>query len=70
MAHQSQNLKVNPNVRRMLCSASGDEVETHGFSRPVRLCACFPAPGKPGVVEYDHEVAKAQITRAGGYVTP
>ena len=70
MAHQSQNLKVNPNVRRMLCSASGDEVETHGFSRPVRLCACCPAPGKPVVVEYDLEVAKAQITRAGGYVSP
>lgn len=45
-------------------------METRGFSRPVRLCACCPAPGKPVVVEYDVAAAKTEIARAGGYVSP
>jgi threonine synthase len=70
MARQLQKLRVNPNVRRVVCSASGHEVETREFSQPVRLCACCPAPGKPVVVEYDLEAARAEILRAGSYLSP
>ncbi len=69
MTHQSPHLGVNPNIRRVLCSASGNEVRTDGFSRPVGLCSCCPAPGKPVVVDYDLEAARNQIVRAGGYVS-
>jgi threonine synthase len=69
MATHPQELRVNPNVRRLVCSVTGREVETHGFSRPVRLCTCCPAPGKPVLVEYDLEAAEVQIARAGGFVS-
>jgi threonine synthase len=46
-------LRINPNVRRLVCSLSGKEVDAGGFRTPVGLCRCCPAPGKPVVVEYD-----------------
>ena len=69
MADQTRHLRVNPNIRRVLCSASGNEVATHGFSRPVRLCTCCPTPGKPVVVEYDLEAVRSEIDRSGGFVS-
>ncbi len=54
-------LSINPNVSRFACSRSGEEVPTHGFSRPVGLCGCCPAPGKPVVVEYDRERVRAEL---------
>ena len=68
MTGQSNGLRVNPNLRRLACSVTGIEVETHGFSRPVGLCRCCPPPGKPVVVEYDLDAAKAQIAEAGTFV--
>lgn len=46
-------LHINPNIKRLVCSASGKEVDNHGFGRPIGLCDCCEAPGKPVVVEYD-----------------
>lgn len=46
-------MHINPNVRRLVCSWSGEEVDGGGFGRPAGLCRCCPAPGKPVVVEYD-----------------
>ena len=46
-------LRINPKIRRLVCSMSGDEFDTNNFHRPVGLCSCCPSPGKPIVVEYD-----------------
>ena len=54
MANDSE-LQVNPRIKRLVCSMSGREVETHDFRRPVGLCSCCPPPGKPVIVEYDLE---------------
>ena len=51
MEHHS-GPRVNPRIERLVCSASGRVVDSHGFARPVGLCACCPPPGKPVVVEY------------------
>ena len=45
-------LQINPKIKRLVCSSSGQEVETGGFRRPIGLCSCCPPPGKPVVVEY------------------
>ena len=47
------NLHVSSTIRRLVCSASGREVPTGGFHRPIGLCPCCPPPGRPVVVEYD-----------------
>lgn len=46
-------LRVNPGVSGLRCSLSGREVPTGGFVKPIGLCGCCPAPGKPVLVEYD-----------------
>jgi threonine synthase len=52
-------VRVSPNIRRLVCSYSGREVETGGFRAPIGLCGCCPPPGKPVVVEYDLAAARA-----------
>jgi threonine synthase len=54
-------LRINPNVRGLCCSSSGKEVASNGFSSPVGLCACCPAPGKPVVFEYDPERVRGEF---------
>jgi threonine synthase len=60
-------VRINPNVRRLVCSFSGKEVDANGFRTPVGLCRCCPSPGKPVVVEYDLEAARLEL-RAGAPV--
>jgi threonine synthase len=58
-------LRINPNIRRLRCSATDDEVDTGGFKRPIGLCSCCPAPGKPVVVEYDLDKVGPRLDRPG-----
>ncbi|MCP4005057.1 MAG: pyridoxal-phosphate dependent enzyme [bacterium] len=50
-------LSINPLISRLRCSLSGREVDSKGFTSPVGLCSCCPAPGRPVEVEYDLERA-------------
>jgi threonine synthase len=59
------SLRINPNVARLVCSGSGREVATEGFRKPIGLCGCCPAPGKPVVVEYDRDRVLASLGRGG-----
>lgn len=52
-------MRINPNIRRLVCSLSGREVDAGGFRSPIGLCRCCPPPGKPVVIEYDLAVARA-----------
>ncbi len=50
--HDGGGLRINPNLRRLVCSRTGEEVDTRGFERPIGLCSCCPPPGRPVVAEY------------------
>jgi threonine synthase len=52
-------VRINPNITRLVCSYSGKDVDSAGFRSPIGLCRCCPPPGKPVVVEYDLEAARA-----------
>jgi threonine synthase len=57
-------LEINPNVSRLRCSFSGEEIPGQPFSFPVGLCRCCPSPGKPVLVEYDPEKVRAALHSA------
>ncbi len=67
MSDLLQNLLVNPNISRLLCSLSGKEVDSSEFRRPVALCSCCPAPGKPVVIEYDLEAVGQRLHEFAGH---
>ena len=46
-------LQINPKIRRLVCSLSGEKFDTKHYKRPVGLCSCCPPPGKPVVIQYD-----------------
>ena len=54
-------LRINPNIRSLHCSRTGNEVPTGDFSRPIGLCSCCPPPSKPVVVAYDGERVRAEL---------
>lgn len=54
-------LELNPHVRRLVCSRSGADVPDGGFSAPLGLCRCCPAPGSPVLVEYDPQAVRADL---------
>jgi threonine synthase len=58
-------VRINPNVRRLVCSFSGKEVDAGGFRVPVGLCRCCPTPGKPVVVEYDLDAVRRDLDAGG-----
>jgi threonine synthase len=49
----TDTLRINPKVKRLVCSMTGKKVETYEYRRPIGLCDCCPPPGKPVIVEYD-----------------
>ena len=40
-------LRINPNVARLVCSNSGREVPARDFVSPIGLCSCCPARASP-----------------------
>ncbi len=44
--------KINPGLERLVCSKTGNQVPSGDFHRPLGLCPCCPAPGKPLLVRY------------------
>lgn len=58
-------IHINPDIKRIVCSLSGKEHDPQGWSRPVGLCSCCEAPGKPLVIEYDLEAVKARLDTGG-----
>jgi threonine synthase len=64
MSSQASRLRINPNISRLVCSLSGKGVDAEGFRRPIGLCSCCPAPGKPIVVEYDLDAVRLRLEAA------
>ncbi|MCK5376923.1 MAG: threonine synthase [Acidobacteria bacterium] len=61
MSDSNPAIRINPNIARIVCSLSGDEQDPEGFRRPLGLCSCCPAPGKPLVVEYDLGTVRERV---------
>ena len=61
-------LRINPYLDRLVCSATGQTVPHHGFQRPVGLCPCCPPPGKP--VEALYRLDALRDDRAGDWRGP
>ncbi|MFV1991557.1 MAG: pyridoxal-phosphate dependent enzyme, partial [Acidimicrobiales bacterium] len=53
-------LHLNPNILQLRCSKSQQVYSTEILDRPVGLCDCCPAPGKPLLFEYD--LPKVDVT--------
>jgi threonine synthase len=51
--------RLHPSVSGLRCSKSGQAVSAAALQRPLGLCTCCPAPGKPLLVEYDRERVRA-----------
>jgi threonine synthase len=51
--------QLHPNVSGFECSKSG-QAASPTARRPLGLCTCCPAPGKPLVVRYDSERVRAE----------
>jgi threonine synthase len=51
-------MRINPLILRAVCSATGRDVDTHGWSRPLGLS---PHSGKPIVLEYDLDRARDEL---------
>jgi threonine synthase len=63
-------VRINPNVRRLVCSFSGKEVDAAGFRSPVGLCRCCPPPGRPVAVEYDLDATRREMDAGGRRLVP
>jgi len=58
-------LNVNPKISRLVCSVTGNEIDTREFQKPIGLCSCCAPPGKPVIVEYDLERVEIGEPRRG-----
>jgi len=61
MSDSNPAIRINPNITKIICSLSGKAHDPEGFSRPLGLCSCCPAPGKPLLVEYDLGAVREQV---------
>lgn len=57
--------RINPNIAQVECSKTGQVADHGGFSRPLGLCSCCPAPGKPLVFRYDNDRVRAELGGGG-----
>ena len=65
MADSEGSIRLNPDVDKIVCSMTGKAYDPHGFNRPIGLCSCCPAPGKPLVVVYKLEEIRERIEKEG-----
>ncbi len=57
----STGIHINPVIKQLRCSLSGEIVDPEGFVRPIGLCSCCPAPGKPVIVDYDAKALRQAV---------
>jgi threonine synthase len=55
MSDPNATFRINPMISKVVCSLTGTEADPENFRRPLGLCSCCQAPGKPLVIEYDLE---------------
>jgi len=65
MVDSEGSIRLNPDIDKIVCSVTGKAYDPHGFTRPIGLCSCCPAPGKPLVVVYKLEEIRERIEKEG-----
>jgi threonine synthase len=65
MTDSEGRVRLNPDVQKIVCSVTGKAYDPQGFSKPIGLCSCCPAPGKPLVVVYKLEEIRERIEKEG-----
>ncbi len=65
MGEPEGQIRLNPDIARIVCSVTGQTYDPHGFERPMGLCSCCAAPGKPLVVVYDLEAIRERLGETG-----
>ena len=65
MTIPESHARINPNIARIVCSVSGKNVDPDGFRRPLGMCSCCDAPGKPLVVVYDLDAVRFRLEGSG-----
>jgi len=70
MTNSEGRIHLNPDIARVVCSVTGSETEAKEFSRPLGLCGCCPAPGKPLVVVYELDTIRERLGDTGWGTDP
>ncbi len=65
MGEPEGHIRLNPDIEKIVCSITGKAEEVHGYRRPLGLCSCCPAPGKPLVVVYDLDSIRKRLDSNG-----
>lgn len=65
MGEPEGQIRLNPDIKKIVCSVTGQTYDPQGFERPMGLCSCCPAPGKPLVVVYDLESIRERLGGKG-----
>jgi len=65
MTDSEGRIRLNPDIDKIVCSVTGNAFDPKGFTRPIGLCSCCPAPGKPLVVVYKLEEIRERIEKQG-----
>ncbi len=65
MGEPEGQIRLNPDIDRIVCSVTGQTYDPHGFERPMGLCSCCAAPGKPLIVVYDLDSIRERLGEAG-----
>jgi threonine synthase len=65
MGEPEGQIRLNPDIARIVCSVTGQTYDPHGFERPMGLCSCCAAPGKPLIVVYDLDSIRERLGETG-----
>jgi threonine synthase len=67
MADSEGSIHLNPVIDKIVCSVTGKAYDPEGFTKPIGLCSCCPAPGKPLVVVYKLDEIRERMEDQGGW---
>ena len=65
MGEPEGRIRLNPDIEKVVCSITGKPEDVHDYRRPLGLCSCCPAPGKPLVVVYDLSSIRKRLDAHG-----
>jgi len=65
MLESEGQIRLNPDIAKVVCSVTGSETDAKEYSQPLALCACCPPPGKPLVVVYELDAIRERLGDSG-----
>ncbi len=65
MPESEGQIRLNPDIAKIVCSVTGSETDAKEYSQPLALCTCCPPPGKPLVVVYELDAIRERLGDSG-----